>query len=86
MKLRQFTNSYMALLRAIHSAGGVPCETYPELFFPEDIPNPEVRATATKAAKSLCHSCPVIDKCFEFALETNQRHGVWGGTSPNERI
>jgi len=86
MKLRQFTNSYMNLLRAIHSAGGVPCEEYPDLFFPEDIPDPQLRATSTMTAKFLCRTCPVMEKCFEFALETNQRHGIWGGTSPNERI
>jgi WhiB family transcriptional regulator, redox-sensing transcriptional regulator len=29
--------------------------------------------------------CPVIDDCLEYALETNQRSGIWGGTSERER-
>jgi len=55
------------------------------LFFPEDLDTTELRAAATKAAKALCHSCPIINECFEFAVETDQRHGVWGGTSADER-
>jgi len=33
----------------------------------------------------MCSGCPVKITCFEYALETDQRHGIWGGTSPNER-
>lgn len=29
--------------------------------------------------------CPVRDTCLEFALETNQRDGVWGGMTETER-
>jgi hypothetical protein len=82
----RFTNSYIKLLSNIHKAGGVPCEKYPHLFYPEDFPDQEQRTLATKTAKTLCHSCPIIEQCFEYALESNQQHGIWGGTSPSERI
>jgi WhiB family redox-sensing transcriptional regulator len=69
----------------IRQNGGVPCEEYPQLFYPEDYPNPEDRILATKTAKKICQTCPIIEQCFEYALETDQRHGIWGGTSPEQR-
>ena len=36
-------------------------------------------------AKGFCYDCPVKKQCFQYALRTNQRHGIWGGTSPEER-
>jgi hypothetical protein len=42
MAVRQITDTkHFKLLRAIHVANGVPCEPYPELFFPEDVTDPE---------------------------------------------
>jgi len=76
---------YFALLKVIHASGGVPCEPYPQVMYPEDIPDPQLRAVTTKAAKALCQSCPIIEDCFTYAIETNQRYGVWGGTLPHER-
>ena len=37
------SSAFIKLLSEIHVAGGVPCEKYPELFYPEDYPNPEDR-------------------------------------------
>jgi len=82
---RRITQRYISLLQSIHKEGGVPCERLPDLFFPEDLDTPELRSAATKAAKALCHSCPIISECYEYAVETDQVHGVWGGTSPDER-
>lgn len=36
-------------------------------------------------AKRICASCPVREFCLEFALRTNQDHGVWGGHTEEER-
>jgi WhiB family redox-sensing transcriptional regulator len=33
----------------------------------------------------VCDSCPVRAQCLQFALETNQEAGIWGGTSEEER-
>jgi WhiB family transcriptional regulator, redox-sensing transcriptional regulator len=83
--LGHLSNSYVQLLGKIHNNKGTPCEWLPELWFPDDIPDPKLRAVATKTAKSLCRSCPILDDCFAYALETNQRHGIWGATEPHER-
>lgn len=82
---RLFEHKFLDLLQSIYSAGGVPCEKSPGYFFPEDIPHPEERARATAKAKAICSKCPIIEECFTYALETDQRHGIWGGTSPSER-
>ena len=76
---------YFALLRSIHDAGGVECEKYPDLYFPEEIEDPEKRAVSIKLAKALCNACPIKDECFTYAIETNQRFGIWGGTQGHER-
>jgi hypothetical protein len=76
---------YFALLRSIREVDGVECEKYPDAFFPEDIDDPEKRAASVKLAKALCNACPIKDECFTYAIETNQRYGVWGGTLGHER-
>lgn len=76
---------YFALLRSIRDAGGVPCESAPNLFFPEDQPDPELRDASIKVAKRLCRRCPIVDECLVYALETNQRFGIWGATEGHER-
>jgi WhiB family redox-sensing transcriptional regulator len=81
------TSDYLALLASIQANGNnVPCEWQPELWFPEDIPEPSKRAEATKEALKGCKACPVKDECFDYALESNQKHGIWGGSLPSERI
>lgn len=55
------------------------------MFFPEEVPDPVIRHQFTVIAKAMCSRCPVKTVCFEYALETDQRHGIWGGTSPDER-
>ena len=38
-----------------------------------------------KKAKAVCAQCPVQEPCLDFAIQSNQTLGVWGGASPNER-
>jgi len=75
----------MRLLKVININGGVPCEKIPYAFYPEDISDRELRAVAIKAAKATCRTCAVIEDCFTYALETNQKSGIWGGTTSDER-
>lgn len=55
----------------------------PELFFPVGTTGPALEQT--ERAKSVCHSCDVINECLEWALDTNQDAGVWGGLNEDER-
>jgi WhiB family transcriptional regulator, redox-sensing transcriptional regulator len=55
----------------------------PELFFPI---SSKGRSEADAArARRVCQSCPVRAACLEYALETRQRHGIWGGLTEDER-
>ena len=36
-------------------------------------------------AKSICATCPVAEQCLEYAIETHQSDGVWGGLTAIER-
>lgn len=53
-------------------------QTDPEAFFPE-------KGGSTREAKRICKACAVRDECLEFALEHDERFGIWGGLSDRER-
>lgn len=56
----------------------------PDLFFPVGTTGPAL--LQIEEARSVCQSrCPVMETCLDWALETGQEHGVWGGTDPEER-
>ena len=56
----------------------------PDLFFPVSSQGPG--SDQLKHAKRICQGCRVRLDCLTFALRTRQAHGVWGGTSEEERI
>jgi len=55
----------------------------PELFFPVVPAGPGL--AQIEQAKAVCARCKVRAECLRFAMETVQDHGVWGGTSEEER-
>ncbi len=58
-------------------------DTDPALFFPVGTTGPAVDQIS--AAKRVCNACPSQTACLEFALDTNQDSGVWGGLTEDER-
>jgi WhiB family transcriptional regulator, redox-sensing transcriptional regulator len=55
----------------------------PELFFPVGTTGPAV--DQAYEAKRVCARCVVREPCLEFALDTRQDAGVWGGLTEDER-
>jgi WhiB family transcriptional regulator, redox-sensing transcriptional regulator len=53
-------------------------QTDPEAFFPE-------KGGSTREAKRVCTGCEVRAECLEYALENDERFGIWGGLSERER-
>lgn len=39
-----------------------------------------------KIAKKICRGCPVVGECLDHAILQDERHGIWGGLTRNERI
>ena len=55
----------------------------PDLFFPISASGPGRDQAAE--AKAICAACRVRRECLAFALRTGQLHGIWGGTTEDER-
>lgn len=55
----------------------------PTLFFPVGTTGPAVQQIETAVA--ICHTCQVQDTCLQYAFESNQESGVWGGYPEEER-
>lgn len=53
-------------------------QTDPEAFFPE-------KGGSTRDAKRICTTCEVRAQCLEYALQNDERFGIWGGLSERER-
>jgi len=47
-------------------------------FFPQN-------KAEEKAAVAVCGICPVREECFDHAIATNERFGMWGGVSEKQR-
>jgi WhiB family redox-sensing transcriptional regulator len=58
-------------------------DTDPDLFFP--VGTTGVALVSIDHAKAVCAQCNVTQECLDFALDTNQDSGVWGGLSEEER-
>lgn len=55
----------------------------PETWFPVGS-SPEA-LQAEEAAKRVCNRCPVRTDCLDWAMDTGQDTGVWGGVSEYDR-
>lgn len=53
-------------------------ETDPEAFYPE-------KGGSIRAAKAVCAGCDVRLQCLSWALEHDEKFGVWGGLAERER-
>ena len=56
-----------------------PCsQADPDAWFPE-------KGGSTAEAKRICAGCDVREQCLEWALENQERFGIFGGKSERER-
>jgi WhiB family redox-sensing transcriptional regulator len=59
---------------------GVCREVDPELWFPTQGSDGTARL-----AKQICHTCPVVAECLDYAMRRGERDGIWGATSERDR-
>lgn len=58
------------------------CRNYdPELWFPS---RGGPANEGVKKAKRICKECPVRVECLTYAVDTNQKWGIWGGKNEKE--
>lgn len=57
---------------------GLCSQTDPEAFFPD-------KGGSTREAKKVCLQCEVRDECLQYAIDNDERFGVWGGLTERER-
>jgi len=56
---------------------GVCAQTDPDAYFPEP-------GGSSRDAKQTCMVCEVRPQCLQYAIDTEQYWGVWGGVTQNE--
>ena len=56
-----------------------------EVFFSPEYERGIRRTEREDRAKLICARCPVAERCLEFALQTREAHGIWGGLTAGER-
>jgi WhiB family redox-sensing transcriptional regulator len=54
-------------------------QTGADFFFPEP-------GSSVREAKRICGLCPIRSACLAYALDNDERFGVWGGLSEKERL
>jgi WhiB family redox-sensing transcriptional regulator len=59
-------------------AEGVCAQVDPEIMYPD-------KGGSTRAAKAICMTCRVRVQCLHYALDNDERFGIWGGLSERER-
>lgn len=67
---------------------GALCAKLPKhVFFDYTMPNVPIaqRREYKELAIRTCKACPVIDKCYEFAVCNNESFGIWAGLTPDQR-
>ncbi|WP_280759988.1 WhiB family transcriptional regulator [Prescottella agglutinans] len=59
--------------------------TATNMFFPRQTRSWGERIRLERAAKNVCAGCAVLLECRSYALEFEERFGVWGGLTEAER-
>lgn len=52
----------------------------PSVFFPDS-----QTTDALRPALFICKGCPVRQQCLDWALDTHQEFGIWGGMTEGDR-
>jgi hypothetical protein len=55
-----------------------PCKDNP-YFYTDYSDQMEQRILTGNDAEQLCHGCPLLKQCYDFALANKEAYGIWGG-------
>ena len=66
--------------------GQARCRGLPtNIFFAGELHQGGRRIAVEDDVKRICLGCPVRAQCLHFAMKSEERHGIWGATTPGER-
>jgi hypothetical protein len=51
-----------------------PCISNPDLYTDTDF-------LTEDECEEICHGCPLLKQCYDFAVANGEQNGVWGGVS-----
>lgn len=60
------------------------CKGFTHLFFAHSSERPQATAKREQKAKLICDTCPVFDKCRNYA-RVNGEYGYWAGENEYDR-
>ena len=61
------------------------CRGLGDVMFPDGEEHSPVYRRGAEIACGVCGGCPARAACLGHALTAGEDHGVWGGTTPEER-
>ncbi len=56
----------------------------PEWFFPRRIGGAAVERKPLAKARAICRTCPLTERCADWAASNFMRFGVWGGLTAKQ--
>lgn len=62
-----------------------PCTGRVSVYYGHTGERPEARDRREAIAKKLCANCPISEECRNFARQTGEIYGIWGGETERER-
>ncbi|HMD92138.1 MAG TPA: WhiB family transcriptional regulator [Trebonia sp.] len=74
----------MSEYRTEWRAAGACLSADPDLFFP--VATGIAAGREAVRAQRVCAGCQVRQECLDFAMRNGEMHGIWGGTTPDERL
>jgi hypothetical protein len=52
---------------------------YDSLGFEDEEGRALYKAITVDQAELLCHGCPLLKQCYDFAVANDEQYGIWGG-------
>jgi hypothetical protein len=75
----------LAACRAVYQSEHVDYWHAPEPGDKDFVGTGQMPASRLRRAKQVCNDCPVRTECLTYALEREEKEGIWAGLWPHER-
>ena len=83
---KQAITAWVRLGKAMDEEQNYPCREKPYYYmdydgygFLTEDGDASYQALTQDDCDLLCHGCPLIKLCYDFAVLNEEKHGVWGG-------